>query len=151
MNNLQKMKDLQWFIPPKHFLAHHQTFVGEHHVKKNGCQPFHSYSTQGKPVDSTWQAQSLVAQSRWSLYTVQILCETVRARKISRWKQVVAIHGGRWSQVRERERERGGGGGVTGFTHLKSLEGFIKLEWAVPSQLTGESQSRNIQCNRYQK
>ena len=35
------------------------------------------------------------SQGRWSLFAVQFLYETVHARKSGRWKQVVAIHGGR--------------------------------------------------------
>ena len=81
------------FCLHENFFACRQTFVGELH-KKGSFGSLHGRSTQGKQADGERKQPGC-----WSLFEMQFLYETVRARKSGRWKLVVAIHGGRLSQV----------------------------------------------------
>ena len=63
-------------------------FVGELHKKVVSNRD--TVSTEVKQDDAALKTRSLVAQGRWSLFAVQFLHKTVRARKSGCWKQVVA-------------------------------------------------------------
>ena len=90
-SNGQYVKELMWvYFSAWALLGFLPNFFRWMSRKKDDCGQADGHSMQGKPTDGAWKTWSLVAQGRWSLFVEQLLCETVRARKSGRWKQVVA-------------------------------------------------------------
>ena len=95
INSLHERKEQKWlfFCLGTFRLAAKLWSWSVRYTTKGGCRS-HDHSTQEKSADGAWKTQSLVAQRRWSLFTVQFLYETLHARKVvvgSRWSLFIVI------------------------------------------------------------